>query len=153
MAKYTCPLCAARGKTWNGSDPTCGFHRDGSFNGENWNCATLNELRGIVEEHTQWLDSVQQHAANLDIGEVELPNDGIGFALWLTWYKSRGKTDAAYIMHDLNAPRPLTEADALAILHHYGRANVKVAEGGVVRAPALPLPAHPDAAQREANDG
>lgn len=45
-----CSACVARGKTWEGSDPRCGFNADGDFVPDNWACATLQRLRALCEK-------------------------------------------------------------------------------------------------------
>ena len=86
-----CPRCAARGKTWVGSDPKCAFE-SGVFSADNWNCATINELRNLGD------DSPVRYA--LDYKAVMfVRSDGYGHVV-LAWYKDRGKCDIAV---DLNA--------------------------------------------------
>lgn len=80
---YQCPRCTERGKTWNGDDPVCGFHEDGSLNENNWNCATLNALREMGEPNRVWCDD-----SNMTI--VQRFDVGHGI---LSWYKDRGRTD------------------------------------------------------------
>lgn len=80
--KYQCPRCAARVKDWNGDDSRCGFHADGSFKEDNWNCATLIALR-----HQEDASSAQCD----DYTIATLAKNDVGFGI-LKWYKSRGKT-------------------------------------------------------------
>lgn len=118
----TCAACKARGQTWSGSPPKCAF--DGFEN--NWNCATLNALREIVYEGQwpmpprvdyQYCDDMKYATVYLD--DVDLPT-GPAMALWVAWYKSRGGTDALWLLDSSGAPRRPTEADCLAICAAYG---------------------------------
>ncbi len=112
-------MCKVRGKTWTGSDPICAF--DGAFD-DNWNCATLNEIRDIVAadvdgSYCRYCDD--QFWAVLAIDEVRAPEDQwIGYTLWMTWYKNRGHTELMYVLGP-EKPRPPTQAECLAIIRHY----------------------------------
>lgn len=121
---YTCAACNARGKTWPGDDPVCGFSGEGkTFVVKNWNCATISELRNVLHEpnykfcHTrfivdQWISIVELHSCD------PLKYDP-GSTLWLTWYKSRGRLESAWILDSENNPRRPTEEDILAVINHY----------------------------------
>ena len=95
-----CERCRRRGKDWTGDDPSCGFTFDVFLN-DNWNCATLNALRELVEGE----DTSQ--VWNDDYNAAVIPGDG-GFVL-LRWYKNRGQTqDARWLEFGDEDPRPLT---------------------------------------------
>lgn len=96
-----CPRCDQRGKTWEGGDPVCGFPTRGEFSRDNWMCATMDELRELVEPDAIW--SNDQHAGVLAAA---------GDFLVLGWYKSRGRTESAVILDSDLGARPLTWADA-----------------------------------------
>ncbi len=120
-----CMACAARGKTWNGSDPRCAFE-SGVFSAENWNCATLNALRELVYEGQNPMPAgidyrycEDQKYATVCIDAVELDGERIALALWVSWYKSRGATEALWLLSESTAPRAPTERELLAILAHY----------------------------------
>lgn len=81
--EYQCPRCATHVKDWNGDDSRCGFHADGSFKKDNWNCATLIYLRYFDSECIVSCD--QYSIATVSRGDV-------GFGI-LKWYKSRGQTE------------------------------------------------------------
>lgn len=81
--EYQCPRCAARVKDWNGDDSTCGFHADGGFRENNWNCATLIALRYLEGTSSVWCDEYYM---------AIISRFDVGFGI-LKWYKSRGKTD------------------------------------------------------------
>lgn len=103
-----CPRCRERGKTWTGDAPTCGFV-GGTFSDANWNCATLNALRGRAEAMETIVRTEGQAAALL-------PFDGDHIVLG--WYKSRGRTECALVLSgDARvSTRPLTLRDAEAAL-------------------------------------
>lgn len=107
-----CMACDLRGKTWQGSDPVCGF-TNGSFNPENWNCATLNTLRHIAA----LLDTVQSME---DTSLATIPTKGDDHDGWivLSWYKSRGRTSSARFMFD-DTDIPLTLEIAESAINQY----------------------------------
>ena len=80
---FQCPRCLQRGQTWVGDPPQCGFNANGSFNQNNWNCATLNAMRnlgGIVEARE----------GDYTVGIVSRCDVGFGI---LKWYKRRGRVE------------------------------------------------------------
>lgn len=81
--EYQCPRCASRVKHWNGDDSRCGFRADGSFRNDNWNCATLIDLRYMEGTSSVWCD--EYYIATISRFDV-------GFGI-LKWYKSRGRTE------------------------------------------------------------
>lgn len=129
-----CRMCGERGKTWAGSDPKCAF--EGSvFSGDNWNCATMNALRGRAEQlGTVFRDDL----AAGSIGYVPFDGPGGSGYVVMTWYKDRGTTGNAVVLWDDEKPRPLTEEDALAALEYSARflpsERVHEAKPGLVKA-------------------
>ena len=118
-----CDACKARGKTWPGDDPKCGLP-NGTFSADNWNCASLNALRDVVYEGQQTMPSGvdyrycdDQKYATVQVDQIE----GVGgaLALWVTWYKSRGRTEGAWLMFSDQPPRPPTEDELMAVVRHY----------------------------------
>jgi hypothetical protein len=118
-----CKACLVRGKTWNGGDPGCAF--DGEFS-DNWNCATLNAVRDICYEGQnpmphgvdyQYCDD--QKYATIKIDHIECDGERIGEALWVCWYKSRGRTDAVWVLDSYEAPRRPTEEELIVVSHAY----------------------------------
>jgi hypothetical protein len=95
-----CTRCKARGKTWKGSDPRCAFP-NGRFVSDNWNCATMEELRNLAD--TGAVYSGDHYAAIL-------PWDGCFIVLG--WYKQRGRTDVARLLTMSSKARLLTLAAA-----------------------------------------
>lgn len=79
---YKCPRCIQRGQTWSGDAPKCGFDENGNFLENNWNCATLNDLRDMGGESVWCDDQYMKIVSRFDVGH------GV-----LSWYKSRGATD------------------------------------------------------------
>lgn len=79
---YKCPRCAARGKDWEGDDPKCGFDENGNFLNDNWNCATLNELRRVGH----FMLEANQHRVMI------LEKEEVGHGI-ITWYKNRAGTE------------------------------------------------------------
>jgi hypothetical protein len=120
----TCKMCEERGKTWEGSNPKCAF-KNGIFTTDNWNCATMNELRRISRE----LDTYQRDDMSCgSIGYVRMDNnhapddfDTYGGYIVMTWYKDRGRTGNAVFMTD-EEMEPLTIKHAeLAINNFKGK--------------------------------
>ena len=105
----TCKMCVERGTTWEGSDPKCAFEGN-EFSGENWNCATMNALRDICEEKGSVVWTEDQNACVLAVPDA-------CEHVVLSWYKSRGRTESAFILHSsFKTPTPLTLEIAEKIL-------------------------------------
>lgn len=123
-----CPACARRGKNWNGDEPRCAFAQGQAFNSDNWMCAAVNALRDLVYEGQAKLPPgvdyqycSDQKYATVRIDEVELNGERVGLALWVSWYKSRGGTDAVWILTEGQPPRLPTFDEVGAVLAYYGR--------------------------------
>lgn len=109
--QHACPRCKARYQQRPeccGSDIKCAFVT-GTFSDENWNCATMNDLRDVVPLRS-WASSGDEHFA-------AMPVEG-GFIL-LSIYKNRGNTQWAMFMRNGTTLRPLTLADVEAALALY----------------------------------
>ena len=104
-----CKLCEIRVKDWNGSDPRCGFDSNGDFTDNNWNCATLINLRCLITDHDEEVYADDQYSGLIPLGA--------SFVL-LSWYKRRGGTEGAWIV-DEGRIRPLKESDAVSCLEWY----------------------------------
>ena len=121
----TCKLCAERLKDWHGDDPKCAF-AGGIFSGKNWNCATVNAIRDIINEGNENRPGVDfqfcddQKYATLRVDELEL---GGALALWMTWYKSRGSTNGMWLMFSDQPPRPPTEQEVTIVIQAFQRRN------------------------------
>lgn len=108
----TCKACIERGQTWAGDKPQCAFE-SGAFSPGNWNCATVNMIRDLVDEHAIYCDD--EKYAVLNISELGLGDTGQAIALWVQWYKSRGRTQSLLLLQIEDAPRPPTEDECVAI--------------------------------------
>lgn len=105
-----CEMCRARGKNWNGGDPICSFQDGGRFNPKGWNCATANAIREICDPAKVYCDD--QYYATVNVSSLSIGAD----ALWVGWYKNRGRTEAMWLLNGSDAPIQPTESQALAII-------------------------------------
>lgn len=126
----TCAYCQAREKDWKGDDPVCGFTED-EFDSSNFRCATCNAIRDICDDehrrnyHLTVTDSEQSYAT-IDISDIrklwkageDSPN-----ALYVGWYKGRGRTECMWLMYDTAPPRPPTIEEITAIINYYKKAK------------------------------
>lgn len=116
-----CDACDTRGKTRRGDDSKCAF-TGGKF-GENWNCATVDMVRGICYEGQELPGGIDyqycedQKYATISIDHLEMEDRPL--ALWVSWYKNRGRTDAMWLLFDDRPPREPTEAECLAVVADY----------------------------------
>jgi hypothetical protein len=115
-------------KNWNGDDPNCPFQSSETF-GENWNCGIINKVRDICDAaiegkdhrlHYQYCEDQKYVTINIDQVEND-EGDFIGLCLWVTWYKSRGATDAMWILssNENTNPRKPTFMELGKIIDHY----------------------------------
>jgi hypothetical protein len=119
----TCTRCKARTEAdleSFASDPRCAFPENGPFTADNWNCVTANAIRDICDDHPasklQWQGDQNYATVQLgDYDDMELES-GDSLALWVTWYKRRGKTSAMWILSEEEAPRLPTAADCERII-------------------------------------
>jgi hypothetical protein len=118
-----CELCVKRGKPANFlSEPKCAFDTFGNFVTDNWQCATMGALRDLLENTWEHIRSVQDENCGIvpfdifgSVASKSLPVH-TGF-LVLQWYKTRGRTNQAYIISpDSTTTFPLTLNLATAIL-------------------------------------
>lgn len=129
MNTNKCKKCLARKKDWEGDDPVCFLeyqqendNAQENFFHKNWNCATLNELRDICYEGQELPYEVDyqycddQKYATIKINDIENVE---GLALWVSWYKNRGETDAVYILDDTLPPRFPTEDELVKIIDYF----------------------------------
>lgn len=118
-----CQACQQRGKTWQGEDPRCAFE-GGAFSADNWSCATAGLIRDLCYEGKTLPHGVAyQYCGDQKYATIKTEHvDGISgaLALWVTWYKSRGTTDAMWLLFDDQPPRAPTEAECLLIAQAYG---------------------------------
>jgi hypothetical protein len=125
---YQCVVCAARALAAPGDDNSVCAYKPGSAWEDNYNCGLLDQVRGLVYEgrlelphgvHYQFCN--EQKYATVKIDNVHVNEEPIGLTLWLTWYKSRGRTEQMWILSDWGIPRRPTEVELLAILTHYSK--------------------------------
>ncbi len=126
----SCKKCQVKVKDWKGEDANCAFN-DREFDTDNWNCDTCNDIREICSDWNQeFPDGVQyrycddQKYATMDINEIELDDECIGMTLWVSWYKSRGRTEEMWILEVGRDPRRPTEKELLAIIDFYKKKQV-----------------------------
>lgn len=120
-------MCQERGKTWEGGDPICSFPDGGEFSSAGWNCATANAVRSLFGDgwkpptnpkiNFQHCDDQKFGVINVD--EVDMPSGRNVEALWVGWYKRRGRTEAMWLLGYSAAPRRPTEADCLSIVEAF----------------------------------
>lgn len=118
-----CKLCEKRGKPEHFEDePKCAFSDVGVFQVDNWQCATLGELRKIALENGwyKWLSDVEVTVA-------VIPIKNTSDTLRMAWYKNRGQTENADILSPTGRGRPkslvsriLTLDDAERVLRDCG---------------------------------
>lgn len=109
-----CRLCKERGKTWQGSDPRCAFPL-GTFVSDNWNCATMGALRDRCQQlGFHWRDDMDTGS----FGFLPFATDEDAGFIAMAWYKDRGATPTALIIHDSYPARALTFADAMGALEY-----------------------------------
>ena len=114
-----CAMCQERGKTWGGENPKCflqGFE-------DNWNCATLNAIRNICFEGNElpgWVDYQycdDEKYATIRISEIDIERNPL--ALWVQWYKSRGHTQALWLLYSDRPPKQPNEDELLSIINYW----------------------------------
>jgi hypothetical protein len=100
-----CARCRDRAKPPAGDAPRCAFPR-GKFDADNWNCATMNDLRDKAEAARTAVWSQDNNGAMLA---------WFGRFVVLGWYKSRGRTEFAGVLRD-GAIHPLSLGEAEDVL-------------------------------------
>lgn len=110
----TCTRCQKRGQTWKGDPPRCGFV-DGVFTSDNWNCATLDDLRVLVDTAGASVYVDDYTGAILPAPESEFTTT----YYLLCWYKNRGRIEFA-MAWDGPEVRPLTLLQADKLLTKWG---------------------------------
>lgn len=118
-----CKLCEKRGKPEHfADDPKCAFSDVGVFRVDNWQCATMGELRKIALENDwyKWFSDIEVTVAHIPIKNTR-------DTLQMAWYKSRGQTERADILSTTLGERRLTKVsrmltldDAERVLRDYG---------------------------------
>ena len=94
-----------------------------------WNCQTIGLIRDLVYEGQELKPGIQytycddQKYATIKIDNIREDDKWIGRALWVSWYKQRGSTDALWILDNISKPRKPTEEELLAISKYYNKEN------------------------------
>jgi len=118
-----CQLCTARGKNWEGDAPQCGFI-DYQFSPTNWMCATLAELRDLVDEYSDafagdakvmCVYDGDNKSSRVILEGVKMPRSPANGML-VEWYKNRGRTDNIHIIRQSGAIVIPTEDDVLTVI-------------------------------------
>lgn len=121
-----CKMCTDRLKDWNGDDPICAFSFDFNLN---WNCATVNAIRDICYEGRELPYGVSYQYcedykyATINTTGIEVRGRPIGMALWVAWYKNRGRTDALWLLDSSGEPRQPSEEELRAVICAYKKAT------------------------------
>ena len=114
-----CKKCGQE-KFWNGSDITCSFQESDTF-GENWNCGIVNQIREICELDIYGVNKVyceDQYYATINVDNVDFEDKNM-LALYVSWYKNRGATDAMWLLDECDIPIKPTYNDLEAIVKYY----------------------------------
>lgn len=118
-----CAACSDRVKFWKGDDPKCAF-RTGVFSSDNWNCATVGMIRDLVYEGQspmppdvdyRYCEDMKYATIKIDHLPIHWMDTSEPMALWVAWYKSRGRTDAIWLLFSDQPPRAPTAAECTAI--------------------------------------
>ena len=119
-----CTKCG-QNKTWKCDNPECPFSKGGVF-GDNWNCGIINRIRNICEVAMDGRDNRLHYQYCDDQKYVTIKTDDIaslGLCLWVSWYKSRGRTDAMWILDNYDPPRVPSFDELIAIIEYYEEEN------------------------------
>ena len=127
MKINNCERCNC--KHGNGEGIICPFQSSEKF-GDNWNCGIINKIRGLCklamegkDHRLQYQYCDDQKYATIKTDDINpLHDDGngsLGLCLWVTWYKSRGRTEAMWILGEHIPPREPNFKDIEAIIGHY----------------------------------
>jgi len=117
-----CSRCGHE-KSWNGSDILCPF-QNGDIFADNWCCRQINKLRMICENaidnkdsrfHHQYCEG--QNYATINTSEIDFELHAE--CLYITWYKSRGRTEGMWLMNQDYPPRKPTFFDLQKIIEYY----------------------------------
>lgn len=100
----TCSACSADQHPTNSAPRQCAFGDGGLFNGDNWACVTMLELRELVDDaaNRERIGSSICQANESSVGVIPIPDwdrGEQGFVV-LEWYKRRGTTHVATVVSD-----------------------------------------------------
>lgn len=121
--KMKCEACKTRVKFWKGDDQKCAFASGPEWSQDNWNCATTGLLRSLFDDNSKLPEGVShQWGDDQNTGMVcaqGLKSEDRPLSMWMTWYKSRGRTEQMWLMFDNKPPRRPTEAEIVALASLY----------------------------------
>jgi hypothetical protein len=111
-----------RGEYWESDPIQCAFVGE-EFDVENWNCQTMDGLRGLLET-VPGSSRMRDDTSAASVGVLIIPHTleemQQGYVV-TTWYKERGATGQAWVMCDGEPPKLLTRTLAEAVLDDYER--------------------------------
>lgn len=113
----------------------CGFDDQGLFTADNWNCPVINRIRDLVYEGYGWeypemrggvpiIDyqyCEDQKYATINLSGLNLDGESEDrviypwLALWVSWYKNRGGTEAMYLLDNYEPARVPTRDELILI--------------------------------------
>lgn len=108
-------------KNWSGDLITCPFQDSNKF-GDNWNCGLIDKIRDLCDLAMQGKDNRLHYQYCDDQKYVTIKTDDIedmGLCLWVSWYKSRGQTDAMWLLYDYAKPKEPTFEELNTIVKYY----------------------------------
>ena len=120
-------------KDWNGDSPKCPFKTQNTF-ADNWNCGHINKIRDLCDTamngedyrlHYQYCDD--QKYVTINTSDIDYNKDedaGLGLCLWVTWYKSRGRTEQMWILGEYGKPKNPTFEQLQLIIEYYIKEGV-----------------------------
>ena len=122
-----CEKCECK-KSWNGDDIICPFQNSQKF-GDNWSCGIISKIKNLCNLAIENKDHRLQHQYCNDQNYITIKTDNgdsrLGLCLWISWYKSRGRTEAMWILDENNPPRQPNFEDLEAIIKYYSQSEDK----------------------------
>lgn len=119
-----CSRCQKQGQPdYFGSPVQCAF-TNGVFDSDNWQCATANGLRTLIDENIQPLAKfyTREDMRQGSLGVISIPeSEGEGVQqgyLVMSWYKNRGRTGQAWVFWTDSTAEQLTLSTAEFILNY-----------------------------------
>lgn len=107
--KHLCPRCAADPRPAHfGDDRQCAFHADGTFNPENWNCATIDALIGFPTRNDARVVHGNDEQCEVTPTYIDDDSDDYGGFIVTTRYKRRGRTESMVYVGQFNPALQVT---------------------------------------------
>jgi len=119
-----CKKCGHK-KTWDGDDINCPFQEADIFTDDNWNCGLIGDIRKLCKKAMDGKDERLNYQCFEDQTYVTIrtydidENIELGLCLWVSWYKSRGRTEAMWILSEYEPPRKPTYQELEKIIKYY----------------------------------